>query len=103
MTVRPGTRAARLYGGAGAADERYYCNYGVNPDWVRRLEEGGLVVSGTGDAGEVRVVELPELPFFVATLFLPQARSSATAPHPVLAGFAAAAGAFAAVRRSGSR
>jgi CTP synthase (UTP-ammonia lyase) len=97
VTVRAGTRAARLYG-ADAADEHYYCNYGVNPSWARRLEEAGLAVSGVGEAGEARIVELPSHPFFVATLFLPQARSSPGAPHPLVVGFAAAAAAFAAKR-----
>jgi CTP synthase (UTP-ammonia lyase) len=47
-------------------------------------------VSGVGTEGEIRIVELPDHRFFVATLFLPQARSTADAPHPLLAGFAVA-------------
>lgn len=95
MTLRPGTRTRALYG-AEAADEEYYCNYGVNPAWVARLEAAGLRVSGVGEQGEPRVVELPEHPFFVASLFLPQARSTAAAPHPLLVGFARAVAAHAA-------
>lgn len=53
-------------------------------------------MSGVGEAGEIRVVELPDHPFFLATLFLPQARSSAAAPHPLLAGYPAAVRAAAA-------
>ncbi len=97
VTVRPGTRAAGLYH-AGEVAESYYCNYGVNPEWVDRLQQGGLVVSGVGDDREVRIVELPNHPFFVATLFLPQARSSLASPHPVLTGYAAAVRAAAAGR-----
>ena len=89
VTVLPGTRAAALYG-AGAAIEDYYCNYGVNPDCQAEFEAAGLRVSGVGSMGEVRIVEIPDHPFFLATLFLPQARSTASAPHPLLAGFAAA-------------
>src|SRR5438876_196721 len=55
------------------------------------LEAGGLRVSGLGGAGEVRIVEIPDHPFFLATLFLPQSRSTPSRPHPLLAGFAAAA------------
>ena len=40
--------------------------------------------------GEIRIVEIPEHPFFVATLFLPQARSTPESPHPLLKGYAAA-------------
>jgi CTP synthase (UTP-ammonia lyase) len=64
---------------------------------VSRLEAGGLSVSGVGGAGEVRIVELPGHPFYVFTLFLPQARSTAAEPHPLLAGFAEA------VRIAGAR
>ena len=84
-----GTRASALYG-ATEATEDFFCNYGVNPDYHRGLEAGGLRVSGLGGAGEVRIVELPDHPFFLATLFLPQARSTAASPHPLLAGYAAA-------------
>ena len=87
MVILPRTRTARLYG-AGEASEDYYCNYGVNPDYRLRLEASGLRVSGVGGEGEIRIVELPEHPFFIATLFLPQARSSAASPHPLVAGFA---------------
>jgi len=89
VTILPGTRAAKLYGAAEAIED-YYCNYGVNPDYQLRLEAGGLRVSGRGGAGEVRIVELPDHPFFLATLFLPQARSTLSEPHPLLAGYAAA-------------
>jgi CTP synthase (UTP-ammonia lyase) len=95
--VRPATRAAALYGAAEATED-YYCNYGVNPDYARLLEAGGLRVSGVGGAGEVRLVELPDHPFFLAALFLPQARSTASRPHPLLVGYAAAAAAQRAAR-----
>ena len=89
VTILPGTRAAKLYGAAEAIED-YYCNYGVNPDYQPLLEAGGLRISGRGGAGEVRIVELPDHPFFLATLFLPQARSTLSEPHPLLAGYAAA-------------
>ena len=89
MRILPGTHAATLYGTSEAIED-FYCNYGVNPDYRAPLEERGLRVSGLGLDGEIRIVELPDHPFFVATLFLPQARSTATAPHPLLAGYAQA-------------
>jgi CTP synthase (UTP-ammonia lyase) len=70
--------------------EPYYCNYGVNPDYGRELEAHGLRISGVGETGEVRLIEIPDHPFFMATLFLPQARSKPAEPHPLLRGFAAA-------------
>jgi CTP synthase (UTP-ammonia lyase) len=89
VTVLPATLAAQLYGAAEASED-YYCNYGVNPDYRGRLEAGGLRVSGLGGAGEIRIVEIPAHPFFLATLFLPQARSTAAKPHPLLLGYRAA-------------
>lgn len=90
LHLAPGSQAARIYG-ATAVRERYYCNFGVNPDCVGRLKAGPLRVSGADAEGEVRVVELPGHPFFVGTLFVPQARSQPGAPHPLVAAFVRAA------------
>jgi CTP synthase (UTP-ammonia lyase) len=98
VVLLPRTRARLLYGAEEAAED-YYCNYGVNPDYRLRLEASGLRVSGLGGEGEIRIVELPEHPFFVATLFLPQARSTATRPHPLLVGYAGAVVATRGARR----
>jgi CTP synthase (UTP-ammonia lyase) len=49
-----------------------------------------MTVSGTGESGEIRMVELADHPFFVATLFLPQMRSTSVSPHPIIAGYATA-------------
>ena len=87
VTILPGTRAAALYGVAKSVED-YYCSYGVNPAYRVRLEASGMIVSGLGDEGEIRIVELPGHDFFLATLFLPQTRSAPGAPHPLLAGFA---------------
>jgi len=100
VIIRPGTLAAELYG-SGEAVEDYYCSYGVNVLYQQRLEDGGLTISALGGAGEVRIVELPGHPFFLATLFLPQARSTPDTPHPLLSGYAAAVNG-AAARRSAS-
>jgi CTP synthase (UTP-ammonia lyase) len=89
VIIAPDSRAARL-DGSGEATEDYYCNYGVNPDYHRLLEAGGLRISGRGIAGEIRIVEIPDHPFFLATLFLPQARSAPVKPHPLIRGYAAA-------------
>ncbi|MEX6428444.1 hypothetical protein AB6A68_01115 [Ferrimicrobium acidiphilum] len=43
--------------------------------------------SGFDHDGEPRILELPDLGFFLATLYVPQATSSRDAPHPLLVGF----------------
>jgi CTP synthase (UTP-ammonia lyase) len=98
VAIAAGTRAAALYA-APAAVEEYWCNYGVNPDYVGPLQEAGLRASGFGEDGTIRIVEIADHPFFVATLFLPQKRSAPGRPHPLLAGFARAVSAFSAAPR----
>ena len=89
MRIVPGTRAAALYGDAEPVED-YRCNYGVDPRYHPALEQAGLRLSGFGEDGELRIAEIPAHPFFLATLFLPQMRSTPERPHPILAGFAAA-------------
>jgi CTP synthase (UTP-ammonia lyase) len=48
-------------------------------------------VSGTDATGETRIVELPGLRFFLATLFVPQVTSTPGRPHPLVSAFVAAA------------
>lgn len=90
VALVPGTRAATAYGSA-TATERYYCNFGLDRGRVPDLEAAGLRVSGTDEQGEVRVVELPGHPFYVATLFVPQASSTPDRPHPLVTAFVRAA------------
>ncbi|KQC40141.1 CTP synthase [Frankia sp. ACN1ag] len=89
--------------GADRTVERYYCSYGINPDHVGLLLAHGLRFSGVDESGDVRVLELPGHPFFLATLFQPELGSDASRPHPVIRGFAEAAVAMAAARRASTR
>jgi CTP synthase (UTP-ammonia lyase) len=90
VVVVPGSRAADLYG-VGDVVEDYYCNYGLNPAYRPRLEESRLRVTSVDEEGEVRIVELDNHPFFVATLFCFQTRSRPERPHPLAAGLVDAA------------
>ena len=81
----------RTFYAADNAVETYYCNFGVNPDCVDKLKTGALKVSGADSEGEIRVVELPEHPFFIGTLFVPQTRSTKEEPHPLVTAFLRAA------------
>ena len=78
-----GTRAAEAYDRPTTV-ETYSCSYGLNPDYLEPLVDAGLVVSGRDDEDQVRIVELPRLRFFVATLFVPQLSSTPEAPHPLV-------------------
>ena len=85
-----GSQVAAIYG-AVAATEHYYCNFGVNPDCLPLLKSGPLQITGSDSEGEVRVIELPGHPFFIGTLFVPQARSTRQRPHPLVTAFLRAA------------
>ena len=82
----PDSLIARCYG-SDRAVERYYCNFGIHPDRIGVLGSGPLRIVGSDAEGDVRVVELPGHPFFVGTLYVPQARSTAASPHPLVSAF----------------
>lgn len=90
VTLVPGSQVASAYG-ASSATERYYCNFGIAPARVAELEAAGLRASAVDALGEVRAVELPDLPFYVGTLFVPQASSTPERPHPLVTALVTAA------------
>ncbi|HEY4277455.1 MAG TPA: hypothetical protein VGM91_04485 [Conexibacter sp.] len=84
MSVRlvPGSRVSDLYGKL-EATEQYYCNFGLNPDYQDALHDAGLRIVGSDQDGEARIVELPDHPMYVATLFVPQLSSQPGQAHPL--------------------
>jgi CTP synthase (UTP-ammonia lyase) len=90
VMVRKNTTAARLYLSS-RTTEKYYCNFGLNLNHLPALTAAGLVVSGTDQDGEPRILELPSLRYFLATLFVPQTSSTPEAPHPLIGGLLRAA------------
>jgi CTP synthase (UTP-ammonia lyase) len=96
IRLRRGTRAREIYG-RDEVSERYFCNYEVNPAYREALEAAGLALTGFSENGDIRVAELPEHPFFIATLFQPQLSSEAGKPHPLIRAFVQVAQASACV------
>ncbi|MGW6276579.1 CTP synthase C-terminal region-related (seleno)protein [Kribbella sp. NPDC055071] len=90
IQVTPGTRAAELLG-VERSLERYHCSYGLDSSRMGFLAEHGLVFSGHDDAGDPRIAELPDHPFYLATLFQPELAGDGTRPHPLVQAFARAA------------
>ena len=71
--------------------ERHRHRYEVNNHLRRRLEELGLVVSGTYQEGRlVEIIELPDHPWFVASQFHPEFKSRPTRPAPLFRDFVGA-------------
>ena len=86
-----GSVAARCYGKP-RISERHRHRYEVNPDYVQRLENAGLVVSGLNPRrGLVEMIEISDHPFFVATQAHPEFKSRPLEPHPLFVAFIRAA------------
>ncbi|HNN49316.1 MAG TPA: CTP synthase, partial [Marmoricola sp.] len=88
-----GSQVARAYGST-SVQERHRHRYEVNNAYRARLEEAGLVFSGTSpDNNLVEFVELPEQvhPYYVSTQAHPELKSRPTNPHPLFAGLVGAA------------
>ncbi len=91
--LKPGTLAREVYGEE-VVSERHRHRYEVNNAYRERLEEAGLVFSGTSpDDSLVEYVELPREvhPYYVATQAHPELRSRPTRPHPLFKGLVGAA------------
>ena len=67
----------------------------MNPNYIERLEKGGLVFSGKSPDGTLmEIAELPETsghPFFLGTQFHPEFLARPLAPHPLFTAFIEAA------------
>ena len=101
-TMRLGLYAAALKEGSvvqalyksNLVEERHRHRYEVNNSYRPKLEEAGLVFSGTSPDGNlVEFVELPESehPFYVGTQAHPEFKSRPTRPHPLFVGLVKAA------------
>jgi len=90
--VRAGTKAAELYGNKERILERHRHRYEFNSDYQDQLQEAGMVISSVSAAdGLVEIIELPDHPFFIGAQFHPEFQSKPNFPHPLFAGFVAAA------------
>jgi len=85
------SHVARIYGTT-TISERHRHRYEVNAHYRDALEKGGLVFSGMSPDGLLpEIVERPDHPWFVGVQFHPELKSRPFDPHPLFAGFIAAA------------
>jgi len=86
------SRVSNIYGGAESISERHRHRYEVNSAYIDPLEKDGLVFSGMSPDGLLpEIVERPDHPWFVGVQFHPELKSKPFDPHPLFAGFVAAA------------
>ena len=101
-TMRLGGYPCKLHAGTIAAKaydekevrERHRHRYEVNPEYISKLSEAGLVFSGTSpDNRLMEIAELPESvhPFMMGTQFHPELLSRPLNPHPLFVAFVKAA------------
>jgi CTP synthase len=89
--LRPGSLAADVYG-VPEVSERHRHRYEVSNSYRDMFAEHGLRFSGLSPDGSlVEMIELPSHPWFIGCQFHPELRSRPTRPHPLFAGFIAAA------------
>jgi CTP synthase len=90
--LSPGSLVAELYGGVARIEERHRHRYEVNVHYKEGLELAGLLFSGISPDGVLpEIVELPDHPWFVGVQYHPELKSKPFDPHPLFAGFIAAA------------
>jgi CTP synthase len=86
-----GSKAAEMYG-IPEVSERHRHRYEVSNRYREAFVEHGLKLSGLSPDGSlVEMVELVKHPWFVGCQFHPELQSRPTRPHPLFAGFIAAA------------
>jgi CTP synthase len=87
-----GSLVRRLYGGESEIAERHRHRYEVNVNFKDQLEATGMRFSGMSPDGVLpEIIEIPKHPWFVGVQYHPELKSKPFAPHPLFAGFIAAA------------
>lgn len=89
INFRPvaGTLTDKVYDHAAMVYEESHCTYGVNTQMIRAFEKEGLVVAGTDEENEPKIMEYNRSDFFIITLFLPQLKHDLQNQHPLILAF----------------
>ncbi len=94
--IKRGTKTEKAYlrggwikdKGQAKISERHRHRYELNNEYREKLEEAGLVISGTTPDGQlVEIIELKDHPFFIASQFHPEFKSRPLSPHPLFVEF----------------
>ena len=91
--LKSGSIARSAYNSA-QIEERHRHRFEVNPEYIAKLTEAGLVFSGTSpDMRLMEIIELPknEHPFFLGVQFHPEFQAYPLKPHPLFSAFIKAA------------
>jgi CTP synthase len=90
-TLAPDSKAAACYGTLDIS-ERHRHRYEFNNVYRQQFIAHGMTIAGVSpDGALVEIVEIPDHPWFVGVQYHPEFKSQPTRPHPLFAGFIAAA------------
>ncbi len=90
--LKEGTLAHKIYG-KNSISERHRHRLEVNNEYLGKVTEKGLVVSGLNPKlNLVEVIELKDHPYFIACQYHPEFKSTPFHPHPLFASFVKACG-----------
>jgi len=83
--LKKGSLVEKIYNGASVIRERFRHRYEVNPMYISKLEENGLVFSGYSAKEDniMQMMEIPDHPFFVGCQFHPELTSTLLKPSPL--------------------
>ncbi len=89
--LEPGSMAHKIYG-SDTINERHRHRYEVNNQYIGRLKDKGLRISGLTKAEQLcEMVELPSHPWFIGCQFHPEFTSTPRGSHPLFKSFVEAA------------
>ncbi len=92
--LKSGTKIAEIYGSE-EINERHRHRYEVNENYVKQLEDSGLIISGRSSSNNlVETIERDDHPWFVAVQFHPEFTSTPRDGHPLFTSFISAAREF---------
>ena len=86
VKIVPGTLAERCYLKDSTFNQTN-CEFGLKLEKTAELQDAGLVISGKDENGAVKIVELPQNHFHLATLYLPQLNSESKIPSKLITSF----------------
>ncbi|MEA3225812.1 MAG: CTP synthase [Planctomycetota bacterium] len=92
IELKPETMAWELFGKTDSVRMRFRHRYEVDPRYIEKLEEAGLVFSGKAPNQPImQILELPSHPYFFGTQAHPCLTSRPLKPQPMFVGLVAAA------------
>src|SRR5699024_6248770 len=88
VILKDETKTKEAYNGMDKVKERHRHRYELNSEYLKQLEEKGLLISAVGEeASQIKAIELKDHPWFIACQYHPEFKSRPTKAHPLLEGF----------------